>query len=537
MQRRDLLKMAAILAGFPAFAGCERMVRFGIPLSLVRPGMAAGHRLRSTLIPPPTNVNRQTQTVIVGSGVAGLFAAWRLKRAGYSDFLILNGPEPDGNASCGYFGEYGYPTGAHYLPLPSRESYHVRELLAEIGIIEGSPYAKRPIYAETALVHPPDERLWLDGHWQEGLWPQRGIGSEALSQQHQFLAYIAWLKQQHGEDGRRVFAIPLALSSRDPNWTALDKQSFADWLTTQGYTASSLRWYLNYCCRDDYGCTLEQTSAWAGLHYFASREGLAANADEGSVLTWPDGLAPLLRHMRNTIGSPQQLSGFAWRIRQQGKEVSVDYLDAKGNQRLLAKRIILATPLYVSTHLLGDQLAKLGFDATQHLPSYAPWLVSNFLLHRFPSEAQAFPLAWDNVVYGSQSLGYVVSTHQLIRSAKPAHSVFTTYHAFAFENPTVTRKMLETCEAEKLFSIAVNDLLTVYGWRWRQSLQEVKMTARGHAMAQPRPGFLSNKGLHALRAADGAFLFAHSDLSGLSLFEEAAWWGERAARQILGETR
>ncbi|RBH33999.1 amine oxidase, partial [Pseudomonas sp. MWU13-2860] len=68
----------------------------------------------------------------------------------------------------------------------------------------------------------------------------------------------------------------------------------------------------------------------------------------------------------------------------------------------------------------------------------------------------------------------------------------------------------------------------------RQSLLQVELTARGHAMASPAPGFLSNPGLQALRAADGPLLFAHSDLSGLSLFDEAAWWGEQAALKVLG---
>jgi hypothetical protein len=44
---------------------------------------------------------------------------------------------------------------------------------------------------------------------------------------------------------------------------------------------------------------------------------------------------------------------------------------------------------------------------------------------------------------------------------------------------------------------------------------------------------LSNKGLQALQAADGKVLFAHSDLSSYSIFEEAAWWGWQAAQRIL----
>jgi hypothetical protein len=35
------------------------------------------------------------------------------------------------------------------------------------------------------------------------------------------------------------------------------------------------------------------------------------------------------------------------------------------------------------------------------------------------------------------------------------------------------------------------------------------------------------------RAADGPILFAHADLSGFSVFEEASWWGYRAAMHAL----
>jgi len=65
-------------------------------------------------------------------------------------------------------------------------------------------------------------------------------------------------------------------------------------------------------------------------------------------------------------------------------------------------------------------------------------------------------------------------------------------------------------------------------------VQALDITVRGHAMASPLRGFLDNPGLQALRAADRRILFAHSDLSGYSVFEEAAWWGYQAARKVLG---
>ena len=133
MRRREVLQLAAALAGLPVLSGCERVMRLGLPLRLNRPGMAAGHRLRGGMTPPPPRETRRCRVAIVGSGVAGLFAAWRLRKEGFDDVVVLDGPEPDGNAAAGAFGGYRYPTGAHYLPLPSMESRHVRELLAEMG--------------------------------------------------------------------------------------------------------------------------------------------------------------------------------------------------------------------------------------------------------------------------------------------------------------------------------------------------------------------------------------------------------------------
>ena len=73
-----------------------------------------------------------------------------------------------------------------------------------------------------------------------------------------------------------------------------------------GWRASSfddplLRWYLDYACRDDYGAGLDEVSAWAGLHYFASRHGFQAPGDDSDerepVFTWPEGNAWLVERL------------------------------------------------------------------------------------------------------------------------------------------------------------------------------------------------------------------------------------------------
>jgi hypothetical protein len=56
-----------------------------------------------------------------------------------------------------------------------------------------------------------------------------------------------------GSDGRRAFVVPLDLASTDERFRALDRVTFKAWLDGVRLNAPTLRWYLDYCCRDDYG--------------------------------------------------------------------------------------------------------------------------------------------------------------------------------------------------------------------------------------------------------------------------------------------
>lgn len=533
MQRRRFLGLGAAAGMAAALPACRQLEHLGIPITVLRPGMAEGHRLRDAAALPLATREIRTGVAILGSGIAGLTAAWRLARAGHPDFLLLDGPEPDGNAAAGRLDSVPHPRGAHYLPLPSMESRVVREILHEMGVIEDAPFAPHPRYAETVLVHEPDERLWFEGQWREGLLPTAHVGADEAVQHRRFMDEMARLQDTRGADGRRAFAVPVALSSADPAWCALDTQTFSHWLAARGYTAPSLLAWLDYVCRDEYGTGPARVSAWFGLHYFASRGGHAANARDGSVLTWPDGLAPLARHLRTRLAPGRQLPGTAWRIETSARGVSILASNADGPFRILADKAICAMPLHVSARIVPD-LRERGFDPARHLPPQSPWLVANFLLDGFPPEAGDLPLAWDNVIHDSPGLGWVVATHQWLRAARPPGTVFTTYRALADREPADARRWLESAPAANLYELASEELRRVYGgptlWRLTRA---VEITLRGHGMACPMPGSLANPGLEALRRADGRLLFAHADLSAYSVFEEAAHWGDQAARKIL----
>ena len=538
ISRRSFLLLTAATA---VSGACSKLKLLETTPQISYPGMREGHLLREKAALPAPSGEIETDVVILGSGVAGLSAAWRLSKAGYRRFLLLDGPEFGGNATGGEFGDLRFPRGAHYLPLPSMESTHVREMLFDFGVIEANPMSERPYFDETVLLHAPDERLYFNGEWQEGIVPNQGLTADDSAQQQRFFRYVDSLKAAHGADGRKLFAIPLDLSSADPLWTQLDRSTVKQWLTQQGFTSPTLHWYLDYVCRDEYGAGYERVSAWCGLHYFASRGGKAANAAEGAVLTWPDGLQPMVKFLAAAItrrheGNWRQ-PGFATRVdeRANGVDVLCAQQTASGLRSFVvkARHAICAMPLTVTAQIVPN-LASYGFDRAVHMPAHAPWLVSNFLMDGFPSENKGAPLAWDNVVYGGKGLGYVVSTHQQIRVAAPPKTVFSAYQALSTSTPTAARQWLQSATPEQLYEEAACDLREVYGLRLDQHAQALDITVRGHAMASPTPGFLSNQGLAALRNADGKLLFAHADLTGFSVFEEAAWWGCEVARRVLG---
>jgi hypothetical protein len=55
----------------------------------------------------------------------------------------------------------------------------------------------------------------------------------------------------------------------------------------------------------------------------------------------------------------------------------------------------------------------------------------------------------------------------------------------------------------------------------------------GHAMARPTTGAIFSEERWKLANLDGQLLFANSDLSGFSIFEEAQYRGVRAAEKVL----
>ncbi len=528
VSRRSFLGMGAALAtalGFGRFlpAAAEQPAVTG---KILGASAKIGHQLRGGTFPAISSTI-QKDVVIVGGGIAGLGAGYRLKKAGHTNFALLElEHQAGGNASSGRNATSAYPWGAHYVPLLTDESRAPKKLFEELGIIKGHDDKGLPIYDEYFLCSDPHERLFIEGRWQDGMVPNLGLTEDDKRQYSAFFALTDSFKNKRGRDGKKIFAIPVDKSSQDPDWLKYDTLSMKDWMDAQGYTSKPLRWYVDYCCRDDYGSSFDQTSAWAGMHYFAARTGTAANAAPGGLVTWPEGNGFLAHRLMEPIKDNIIPSTLAFRVKQDGARVNVDYLDQKTSEakRISAKSVIVATPQFIAARLLDDK----AIPANDF--SYAPWVVANVTLSKLPA-GKGVDLAWDNMIYDSKLLGYVVATHQNTEMV-PLRTVLTYYWPLNHAEPKAARAEALARSYEDWRDIFLKELYAVHP-EVEGHVENLDVWIWGHAMVRPTPGFIWGAARRKAMAQKPPIFRAHSDLSGISIFEEAYTRGVDAAERTL----
>jgi len=488
-----------------------------------------GHRLRAD-IPAASPVSVvETDIAIIGGGAAGLSAGWKLRRSGFDNFQLFDLENAaGGNARGGVNAISAYPWGAHYVPIASMESKPLIELFTELNIVTGYDAQGLPIYDTLQICSDPQERLFIHGRWQEDIVPALGVPENERQQMKQFFDLTEKLRLARGADGKPLFAIPIEASSRDPQWLALDQQTIKDYLLTQGWDSPHLHWYVNYCCRDDYGTQYEEVSAWAGLHYFAARRGKAANVDPGAVVTWPQGNAYLTDHLASTIQDRIRTNLLATRVTRTAEGVEIDLFDTVTSEprRLRAKAVILSVPQFVTQHIapfLSEGDIPHGF-------SYAPWMVAAISLDRHPA-GPGVALAWDNVSYTGKSLGYVVATHQNLNMLQE-ETVISLYWPLSDLPPSEARRLAIGRSYDAWRDLIVEELEAMHPGI-RDHILNLDIWLWGHAMIRPVPGFIWGEARQRAAAPQPPIFRAHSDLSGISIFEEAQYRGVAAAEQAM----
>ncbi|MDA7419230.1 FAD-dependent oxidoreductase [Xenophilus arseniciresistens] len=536
MKRRAFLGAGA--AGTLALAGCDAAAP-AIEGGFTGIDVARGHAWRdgagrSSAAPART---QQCEVLIAGGGIAGLAAARALRLQGIEDFALLELEDgAGGNARGGSVGGLACPLGAHYLPVPGDDAHEVQDLLEELGLRQR--VAGRWVYDERHLCHSPQERLYFEGQWQEGLLPVHGVGEDTLAQYRLLARQVAALRRA------QRFAIPAFRAPWTPELAALEARPFAQWLAQQGLDDPQLLWYLDYCCRDDYGAGIAHVSAWAGLHYFASRHGFHAPGDtqdedgeREAVFTWPEGNGWLSARLAAPLGDRLRSAHAVTRITELRDGVQVDAWDARAQQtvRWQARRCIVALPAFIAARVVEGAPGWLQ-AAARHI-SYAPWLVANAHLRAPLQDRPGAAPSWDNVVFGTQGLGYVDAGHQRL-DPSPQATVLSWYRPLG---PSRWDGASAREGRQRLFDAPWTHWrdqmlaeLSVPHPDLAEKITRMAITRYGHAMAIPTPGLRAHlpqpeEGRPG-RLRAGRLAFAHADWSGYSIFEEAFTRGHLAAQ-------
>jgi len=475
----------------PALVGLTAKAERRIDGQFVNDGFPLGHRLRDHAAFAAPKRSQKIGIVIAGGGIAGLTAAWRLHKKGFRDFVVLEmEPDAGGNSRWGQNEITAYPWAAHYVPVPGPHETLARELFEDLGVFADGKWDER------RLCFSPQERLFLHGRWQEGIEPETATTDRDREDYRRFQSMI---------DERRAsqeFTIPMARGAKP---SALDQMSMRQWMDANRFTSPYLNWYIDYACRDDYGALASETSAWAGIHYFASRE-----PEEKGPLVWPEGNGWIVRQLTERLKPFIHTSSPVYRI--SGNRVLTE------GTEYIAERIVFAAPTFLAPYIV-EGAANPGFV-------YSPWLTANLTLDRVPSE----DTAWDNVIYDSPALGYVNATHMSLKS-QIDRTVWTFYWALAHKPPAEMRKLLLEKDWMYWREAILHDLSRAHP-NIRDCVSRIDIMRIGHAMRRPVPGFLGEVDFQPKK---GPLIYANSDLSGFSIFEEAQYRGVTAAERALRE--
>lgn len=528
--RRTFLKgVAASLLLIPLVQSCkEKALRMLVRLSGTN--HILGHRLWAKNFPKPVR-EITIPYLVVGGGISGLSAARQLHKKGIHDFLLLELENHlGGNSSNGENRYSKYPLGAHYLPLPNFSDKELLQFLEEEKIITGYDAKGFPVFDEEQLTFSPQERLYYRNSWQEGLVPHLGNGKEEEEQFRKFFAKMEGYRNAKGTDGAYLFDIPLQLSSIDTETRALDQLTMQEWMERHGFTAEALHYYVDYCCRDDYGLGVAFVSAWAGIHYFCGRKHDATADKRENVLTWAEGNARLATHLKKYTAGKTLQNHLVYQLEIKNGTVTVMAFDNKKQESItiIADKVIVATPQFINKYLLT------GRKETAKAFHYAPWLLATVTVAEL-TDNTSYPLCWDNVIYEAKGLGYIYDQHQSLQQIQPK-KVITYYHSFSSADLPKTRRGIYKQNKEYWKQQVVSDLKKAHPDIERY-IEEIDIHLLGHGMISPVPGFLFGaEKEQAAKPIDRKIYFAHSDLAGISIFEEAFHQGINAVNQMIHDT-
>ena len=442
-----------------------------------------------------------TETLIVGGGIAGLAAASQLKGR---DFLLCELSDNLGGTSS-YSSQEGvtFAQGAHYdLAYPANYGKEVLELLKSLDIIEYESWKDAWTFKDRQHIISGrrESRCFSNGEYREEVLPKGEL-------YNQFIQLI------EGYSGQMKMPTPLI----DEELRGLNELSFLDFLDKRLSLTPEFIRGLDYHMLDDCGGKTHEVSALAGIHYFACRPYYKQVVD---LFSPPEGNGYFIKRLaaihdrglltRHLVSNIKEKEG--------GFEITVLDVANKSIKMVTAQNVIYAGQKHALKYIMPAQYEPFANT------TYAPWLVLNFVMD---NELKNLGY-WQNemLVEDETFMGFVDSNMQY--SEPQETRVLTAYYCL----PPSSREDLRNVEANKevITEKTLGYLNTYFNRDISGMVRHVYCKVMGHAMPVPAPGYLFNDA-NENRSFQN-LTFAGVDNHRLPLLFEAMDSGIQAVKQL-----
>jgi protoporphyrinogen oxidase len=414
---------------------------------------------------PPATARHDV--VIVGGGVSGLAAAYRLQ---HRDFLLLEKePHWGGNAYVMEYEGSTYATGAAFIT----KDEHAYPFAKEIGL--------------TPLpINSPDGSI-IRGEFIPDTW---GDGLDKLP-------YASSVRERFKKFKKEMLAIDLEKRGRE-----LFSKPFSDFL--KGYPDELKQWWDGYG-PSNWGAASEDTAAALGI---GSLQEMAGESRADNRYTWPGGLGAITKKLAGILEATHKdrmVAGATTVAVVPGKdEVQVTYMVGGELKTVAAKAVIMATPKFITRRIV-EGLPEKQSDAMHHIRTI-PYPVVNLIFNK-----AVFNRGYDTWCPGNSFTDFIVADWVIQKQAgyKQKFNILTCYTPMKEDDRGY---LLTESGARKIAENVLSDFQKLMPAMNVDPI-EVHIYRRGHPMYMSAPRIYTEVQPVARQSMDRIF-FANTDSEG-----------------------
>jgi oxygen-dependent protoporphyrinogen oxidase len=424
--------------------------------------------------------------VIVGGGVSGLTAAYRLQ---HRDFLLLEKePHWGGNAYAMDYEGSVYATGSAFL---AKDEY-TYAFSKEIGL-------------EMLPINSPDASI-IRGELIPDTW---GDGLNKLP-------YPTSVRESFKKFKKEMLAIDVQKHGKE-----LYNKPFSDFM--KGYPAELTQWWDAYG-PSNWGATSEDTAA--GLAILSLQE-MVQESRTDDRYTWPGGLGAITKKLAEILESKHKermrVGATIVAVVSEKEEVHVTYMVGGELKTVAAKAVIMATPKFITRRVV-DGLPDKQSEAMHQIHTI-PYPVVNLIFDK-----PVFNHGYDTWCPGNTFTDFVVADW-VIRNQPGYHQKFNILSCYTPMKEEDRGYLLNEIGARKVAANVLADFQKLMP-QLNVDPVEVHIYRRGHPMYMSTPGLYTQVQPLARQPMDRVF-FANTDSEGPeSTTNEGILAAQRAVKEV-----